>query len=144
MNDNDRTYTLSQLVGRPQRAWVVVLATVGLIAIAVGTLLPILNVNVSPAVAGTWWKYVYAGGAACFLVGKLLSPYTGEHPRIKAPVPYRGVERGIFLCGGIFLFYNGNVTRDSWAFTLAGGALLIFTTIQIPRVVKKELKKSSK
>ena len=56
MNDNDRTYTLSQLVGRPQRAWVVVLATVGLIAIAVGTLLPILNVNVSPAVAGTWWR----------------------------------------------------------------------------------------
>ena len=144
MNDNDRTYTLSQLVGRPQRAWVVVLATVGLIAIAVGTLLPILNVNVSPAVAGTWWKYVYAGGAVCFLIGKLLSPYTGEHPRIKRLFRIEAWSAVFFCVAAFFLFYNGNVTRDSWAFTLAGGALLIFTTIQIPRVVKKELKKSSK
>ncbi len=143
MNDNDRTYTLSQLVGRPQRAWVVVLATVGLIAIAVGTLLPILNVNVSPAVAGTWWKYVYAAGAVLFLAGKLMCPYTGKHPRIRRLYRIESWS-GIFFCvAAFFLFYNGEYTRDSWAFTLAGGVLLVFTTIAIPRVVKKELKNNS-
>ena len=30
--------------------------------------------------------------------------------------------------------------RRSWAFTLAGGVLLVFTTIAIPRVVRRELK----
>ncbi|MDE6527598.1 MAG: hypothetical protein K2L78_00940 [Muribaculaceae bacterium] len=129
-------------MGRPQRTWVVVLATIGLIAIATGTLLPILNVKMSPAAAGTWWKYVYAGGALCFLAGKLLSPYTGEHPRIKRLFRIEAWSAVFFCVAAFFLFYNGNVTRDSWAFTLAGGALLIFTTIQIPRVVRKELNKT--
>lgn len=143
MNDNnDRTYTKAQLFGRPQRTWVVALATIGLIAIAVGTLLPILNVKLSPAAAGTWWKYVYAAGALCFLTGKLLSPYTGEHPRIKRLFRIEAWSAVFFCVAAFFLFYNGNVTRDSWAFTLAGGVLLIFTTIQIPRVVNRELKKT--
>lgn len=143
MNDNnDKTYTMEQLMGRPQRTWLVVLATLGLLAIATGTLLPILNVKISPDVAGTWWKYVYAGGAICFLVAKLLSPYTGEHPRIKRLFRIEAWSALFFCVAAFFLFYNGNVTRDSWAFTLAGGALLIFTTIQIPRVVNRELKKT--
>ena len=37
-----------------------------------------------------------------------------------------------------------NTMRDVWAFTLAGGALLIFTTIAIPRTVSKTLKNQSK
>lgn len=141
---DNKTYTLEQLTGREPRTWVVVLATVGLLAIAAGTLLPILNVHLGPAAAGTWWKYVYAGGALCFLVGKLLSPYTGEHPRIKRLFRIEAWSAVFFCVAAFFLFYNGNVTRDSWAFTLAGGALLILTTIQIPRVVKKELKDSRK
>lgn len=142
MNNNDRIYTLAQLTGCQQPTWAVLLAIIGLIAIAVGTLLPILNVKISPSAAGSWWKYVYAAGALCFLVGKLFSPYTGEHPRIKRLFRIEAWSAVFFCVAAFFLFYNGNVTRDSWAFTLAGGALLIFTTIQIPRVVKKELKKS--
>ena len=88
-----------------------------------------------------WWKYVYAAGAACFLAGKLLSPYTGTHPRIKRLYRIESWSAVFFCVAAFFLFYNGNVSRDSWAFTLAGGALLIFTTIAIPRVANKELKK---
>lgn len=137
----DKKYTLSQLTGRPARTWMVVLSTVGLLAIAVGTLLPVLNVQVGPGAIGVWWKYVYAGGALCFLAGKLLSPYTGEHPRIKRLYRIESWSAVFFCVAAFFLFYNGNVTRDSWAFTLAGGALMIFTTLQIPRVIRKELKK---
>ena len=128
-------------MGKAPRTWCVVLAIVGLLAIAAGTLLPILNVTVAPGAAGMWWKYVYAAGAACFLAGKLLSPYTGTHPRIKRLYRIESWSAVFFCVAAFFLFYNGNVSRDSWAFTLAGGALLIFTTIAIPRVANKELKK---
>ncbi len=128
-------------MGRPPRTWCMALAIVGLLAIAAGTLLPILNVAVAPGAAGTWWKYVYAAGAVCFLAGKLLSPYTGIHPRIKRLYRIESWSAVFFCVAAFFLFYNGNVSRDSWAFTLAGGALLVFTTIAIPRVANKELKK---
>ena len=136
-----KNYTLDELAGRQQPAWAVVMALIGLLAIAAGTLLPILNVQLEPQAVGQWWKYVYAGGAVCFLVGKLLSPYTGEHPRIKRLFRIEAWSAVFFCVAAFFLFYNGNVTRDSWAFTLAGGALLVFTTIAIPRVANKELKK---
>lgn len=137
----DRQYTKEELLGKAPRTWCVFIATVGLLAIAIATLLPILNVTVAPGTAGSWWKYLYAGGAACFLLGKLLSPYTGIHPRIKRLYRIESWS-GVFFCAAaFFLFYNGNVSRDSWAFTLAGGVLLVFTTIAIPRVANKELKK---
>ena len=81
-----------------------------------------------------------AAGAVLFLAGKLMCPYTGKHPRIRRLYRIESWS-GIFFCvAAFFLFYNGEYTRDSWAFTLAGGVLLVFTTIAIPRVVKKELK----
>lgn len=139
----DSRYTLEQLTGKPPRAWVVVLATVGLLAIAVGTLMPILNVQIAPGAAGTWWKYCYAGGALCFLIAKLFTPYTGTHQRIKRLFRIEVWSALFFCAAAFFLFYNGNVSRDSWAFALAGGALLVFTTIQIPRVVRRELKNNN-
>lgn len=140
MTDN-RHYTKEELLGSAPRGWCVALATLGLLAIAVGTLLPILNVAVAPGTAGGWWKYVYAGGAVAFLAGKLMSPYTGVHPRIKRLYRIESWSAVFFCVAAFFLFYNGNVSRDSWAFTLAGGVLLVITTIAIPRVANKELKK---
>lgn len=135
-----KNYTLDELTGHPQPTWAVVIALVGLLAIAVGTLLPILNVQLGPQAIGAWWKYVYAAGAVLFFVGKLLCPYTGKHPRVKRLYRIESWS-GVFFCvAAFFLFYNGAYTRDSWAFTLAGGVLLVFTTIAIPRVIKKELK----
>ena len=135
----EKKYTLAELTGNAPKGWVTLLAIVGLLAIAAGTLLPILNVAVAYGAAGSWWKYVYAAGALCFLVGKLLSPYTGVHPRIKRLYRIESWSAVFFCVAAFFLFYNGNVSRDSWAFTLAGGVLLVFTTIAIPRVIKKEL-----
>ena len=79
----ERKYTLDQMLGPRPAAWKVVMATVGLLAVAVATLMPILNVLITYGAAGTWWKYLFAAGALLFLAGKLLSPYRGEHPRIR-------------------------------------------------------------
>lgn len=140
MTVNSKRYTLEQMQGPAPASWKVLLAVAGLLAIAVGTLLPILNVLVAQGVAGTWWKYVYAAGAVCFLAAKLLTPYKGEHPRIRRLYRIESWSAIFFCVAAFFLFYNGNVSRDSWAFTLAGGVLLVFTTIAIPRVVRRELK----
>lgn len=140
MTVNSKRYTLEQMQGPAPASWKVLLGVMGLLAIAVGTLLPILNVLVAQGMAGTWWKYVYAAGAVCFLAAKLFTPYKGEHPRIGRLYRIESWSAIFFCVAAFFLFYNGNVSRDSWAFTLAGGVLLVFTTIAIPRVVRRELK----
>lgn len=133
-----RVYTLEELQGAAPRPVWVIIATLGLLTIAVGTLLPIFAVKLGPQ-AVTWWKYVYAAGAVCFLIGKLFSPYTGIHPRIKRLYRIEAWSAVFFCVAAFFLFWQADTMRDVWAFTLAGGALLVFTTIAIPRTVRKEL-----
>ena len=137
----EKTYTLDELQGRPPRAIWVIVATLGLITICAGTLLPLLQVKIGPQ-AVAWWKWVYAAGALLYLVGKLFSPYTGSHPRIKRLYRIEAWSAVFFCIAAFFLFYEPNTLRDVWAFTLAGGALLIFTTLAIPHVVRKELRKT--
>lgn len=138
---NEKYYTREELTGREPKAVMTVLGIVGLLGIAVGTMLPMIGVFTSPG-AVAWWKYVYAGGAACFLVSKFFTPYTGSHPRIKRLMRIESWSAIFFCVAAFFIFYNGAVTRDAWAFTLAGGALLIFTSLSIPRTVNKELRRS--
>lgn len=134
----DKKYTLDELQGKPPKTIMVVIATLGLLIIALGTLLPVLAVKYNPA-AVSWWKYVYAAGAVLFLIGKVFSPYTGIHPRIKRLYRIESWSAVFFCVAAFFLFWSNEGTRDVWAFTLAGGALLIFSTIAIPRAVKKAL-----
>lgn len=136
-------YTLEEMQGPEERTWVIVLATLGLMAIAVGTFLPIFNVRLAPG-SVSWWKYVYAGGALCFLAGKLLAPYRGIHPRVMRLYRIEAWAAVFFGVAAFFLFYNGDMTRDSWAFTLAGGVLLVFTTIAIPRTIRRQLKRQGR
>lgn len=139
----ERKYTLDELLGPRPAPWKVVMSTVGLLAVAIATLMPILNVLIAYGAAGTWWKYLFAGGAVLFLAGKLLTPYRGEHPRIRRLYRIESWSAIFFCVAAFFLFYNGSVSRDSWAFTLAGGVLLVFTTIAIPRTVRRELRRDA-
>lgn len=137
----EKKYTLDELTGRPPRTWAVIIALIGLISIAVASLVPVFSVQGGTplSAAGAWWKYLYAAGALLYLIGKLCSPYTGKHIRIRGLFRIEAWSAIFFCVAAFFLFYNGNMTRDSWAFTLAGAALLAFTTIAIPRTVKKIL-----
>lgn len=136
-----KKYTLEELTGRQPAAWAVWLATAGLLAIFAGVLLPLIDLRYFHGTLG-WWKYVFAGGALCFLAAKFFTPYTGTHPRVKRLYRIESWSAIFFCVAAFFLFYSGQTTRDSFAFTLAGGALLIFTTIAIPSTIRKELRRS--
>lgn len=137
-----KTYTLDELTGRQPATWAVVLATGGLLGIFAGVLLPLLDARFFHGALG-WWKYVYAAGALCFLAAKFFTPYTGIHPRVKRLYRIESWSAIFFCVAAFFLFYNGQTTRDSFAFTLAGGALLIFTTIAVPSTIRKELRRGA-
>ncbi len=110
-------------------------ATAGLIVVMVAAALPLLHVAVTAA------RYVYAAGAALVLLGKLFTPVP-EGASLRLKRLYRlDVFCGLFfVTGAVFLFINGAGATDWLAFTLAGGALQIYTSVMIPRMSARESK----
>lgn len=122
---------------RPNPIWEII-ASVGLLAVAIGTLLPILNArSMTYAEMSPLFKYIYGAGAILVLVGRLFSPYTGKVLRIKRL--YRiSVWSALFFCvATFFLFYEPDSTRNWIAFTLAGAAIQIYTSFMIPRTMRR-------
>ena len=77
------------------------------------------------------YPYVYSAGALIVFLSRIVSPKTSDF-RLKRL--YR-VEMwiGIIFCvGAFFLFYPGASLRDWLAFTLAGAALQVYTSLAIP------------
>lgn len=109
------------------------LITIGMLLICAGIIVPFfVGVN------GMAYKILYAAGAVMLLVGRVFTPYRGENMRFKRL--YRIESWGaIFFCvAAFFLFYPpGNNLRDVLAFTLAGGAIQIYTSIMISLRLKK-------
>ncbi len=107
--------------------------TIGMLLIAAGTVMPLLMQDAT----NDLFKYVYGGGAVMLIIGRLFTAYKGDNVRLKRL--YR-IETwsAIFFCVAVFfMFYEGAGTRDWLAFTLAGGAIQIYTSIMIPRTIAK-------
>lgn len=139
MKEKETRYTREDLYGLPPRGWVTAVVTVGLLAIVVATMVPILN----DGFENTWFRYVYAAGAALVLAGRLFSPYTGRHDRMKR-LHRLEAWSGIFFCvAAFFMFYSPRDNRDWLAFTLAGGAVQVIATFLSARVASKVLRKQS-
>ncbi len=137
MKKQENKYTPEELFGRPAKGWLVAVVTLGLLAIVVATLVPLLNHGFDHP----WFRYVYAAGAAVVLLGRLFTPYTGKHPRMKR-LHRLEAWSGIFFCvAAFFMFYDPASNRDWLAFTLAGGAVQVIATFLSARVASKELKK---
>lgn len=110
------------------------LASAGLILIFIGTMLMILKSDMG-------WKYIYGIGALSLIIGRLMTPYKGDIFRVKR---LSRIEfwSAIFFCVAVFfMFYPGAGAPDWLAFTLAGGAIQAYTSIMIPYIESKELKK---
>lgn len=125
------------LFGREPSGVMVALYTVGLLCIGVATLIPILYGNFEHG----WFRYLYAAGAVMVVVGRLFSPYTGKHLRMKRLRRMESWSGIIFCVGAFFLFYDEGNNRDWLAFTMAGAAVQVIATILMTRVASKELKK---
>lgn len=105
-------------------------ATVGLLLVMTGTLMPVLG-------SESFYRWVYAAGAVMVLGCRLFSPYRGDNLRIKRLMRVEAWS-GVFFCVGVFFqWYQGGSMRDWLAFTLAGAAIQIFTSIMIPREARK-------
>ncbi len=102
----------------------------GLLLILLATLVPFFLRNREWAV--DTYKYVYAAGALVLLSARLFSPSADTDMRLRR---LRRIESwsAIFFCvASFFLFYPGAELRDWLAFTLAGAAIQIFTSVAIP------------
>ncbi|MDE7024707.1 MAG: hypothetical protein K2O88_02365 [Paramuribaculum sp.] len=109
------------------------LATVaGLILVMAGTAIPLLQLH------SEIYKYIFSVGAILVVVGRLFMPYTGSSLRIKRLCRLE-VWSGLFFCAAaFFMFWHGAGPTDWIAFTLAGAAIQIYTSIMIPRTRSKE------
>ncbi|MDE6200218.1 MAG: hypothetical protein K2G06_10300 [Muribaculaceae bacterium] len=136
----DRKVSYEDVAG-PKSAPVWTIATsIGLLLIAAGTLLPILNGrNAIYRDMPDTFKYLFTAGAAIVLIARLFNTYKGKILRLKRL--YRiELWSAIFFCAAaFFMFYEKDTTRNWLAFTLAGAAIQIYTSFMIPRTMRKAL-----
>ncbi len=109
------------------------MVTAGMLMIALAIVMPMLWGVANPA-----FRWIYAVGALMLLAGRILGQYKGDNLRLRRLYRIETWSAVFFCVGAFFLFYPpGNNLRDVLAFTLAGGAIQIYTSIMIPRVAKK-------
>lgn len=109
--------------------------TAGMLLIVAGTVIPVFRLE-TPI-----YKYIYAAGALLLLVSRIFTPYKGNNDRLKRLYRIESWSAIFFCVAAFFLFYETTTARDWLAFTLAGGAIQIYTSIMIPRTAAKARKK---
>jgi len=112
--------------------WALWAVNIGLIVIMAGTLLPLLHVWLGSV------RWIYGAGALVHLAGRIAAfRATSRLPlRLKRLHHIEMWAALFFVVATVFMFVT--VSTDWIAFTLAGGALLAYTSIMIPRVAAKE------
>lgn len=131
---NNNGKTPSEVLGRQPRAIWLWIITIAMLLIMTGTILPIFRLD-SQA-----YRYIYAAGAIMLVVGRIFTPYTGSILRLRRLYRIESWSALFFCVAAFFLFYDRSSARDWLAFTLAGGAIQIYTSIMIPIIVKRELR----
>ena len=71
------------------------------------------------------------------LIGRIFSSYKGDNLRLKRLYRIESWSAIFFCVAVFFMFYERAGARDWLAFTLAGGAIQIYTSIMIPRTIAK-------
>lgn len=113
------------------------------ICATIGLLLYMLGLSLPRWLDVEQYRWFVAAGAVILLVARLFAPYHGGDLRLRRLVRIQ-VWAAIFFCAAaIFLFVPGGTMRDFLAFTLAGAALQIFTSIAIPARGRKIIKGES-
>lgn len=110
----------------------------GMILIAIGILLPLISIDIKTA------RWIYAAGALTTLLGRIFTPYKGNSLRVRRLHHIQAWSAIFFCVGAFFMFYPGAGTTDWLAFTLAGGAIVIYSSIMIPLTQSKEAKNHKK
>lgn len=128
----------NDIIGKQPKMIFLWLITIGMLLVAAGTVMPLLMQNCDPQFRDLY-KYIYGAGAAMLLVGRIFTPYKGSNIRLRRLYRIEGWSAIFFCVATFFMFYNsiGTGGNDWLAFTLAGGAIQIYTSIMIPRTIQK-------
>lgn len=112
--------------------------TAGMLLIAAGVLMPLLGYSIEV------YRWIFSAGALITLIGRIMNRYDGNVLRVKRL--YRiEVWSSIFFCAAaFFMFYPYGAGRDWFAFILAGGLILVYTSIMIPRELAKDRNSTKK
>lgn len=137
----EEKFTAEEVVGTPPKKIVIWLSTLGLLTIVVGTLIPLLyGANQAYATLPQFYKYIFGAGALMLFIARAMNRYTGCVMRVRRLIRIELWSAFFFCVATFFLFYQPNQSRDWLAFTLAGAVLRIYTSIAIPRAMRKALK----
>lgn len=118
-------------------------ATIGLLLIAIATAEPLIlqPEALQPGSPIVWYRYLYGAGAAVMLLSRLFTRSTDSDLRLRRLQRIESWSAIFFCVATFFLFYPQAKARDWLAFTLAGAAIMIFTSLMIPinrRKIAKE------
>lgn len=116
-----------------------ILLIVGLLAIVAGVLIPIMTNNPF----GNAFRYVYAAGAGLTLLSNFFEPAAPQSVpiRIKRLMRLESWSSLLFCVAAFFAFYSAPQLRDWLAFTLAGAAVRIYSSIAINIIAAKQTRK---
>lgn len=112
-----------------------VVAPLGLLLVLAATATPFLLMHTPWAVQA--YPFVYGAGALVLLTARLFAVYPCEDMRLKRLHRLEKWSPLVFLAADFLLFYNPTTLRDWLAFTLAGAAIQIYTSLAIPMREKK-------
>lgn len=131
----ENKYTHEEVTGRQPSTIATIAITLGLLLIVAGTFMPIFNY----LQGGGIHRYIYAAGAIILLTARLFTPYSGKVMRVKRLSRIESWSAIFFCVAAFFMFYEPRVARDWLAFTLSGGVIQIYTSIMIPRTMRRAL-----
>lgn len=108
---------------------------IGLLLLAVGVLMPILSGNIQ----GMAFRYVFAAGALLAFAARILAPAPPKSLplRIKRLLRIESWSTVLFCVAAFFTFYDTTQIRDWLAFTLAGAALQVYSSIALSLALRK-------
>lgn len=111
----------------------------GLLAIVAGVLIPIVTDNPF----GNTFRYVYAVGAVLTLLARLFEPKAPKETpiRIKRLMRMEAWSSLLFCVAAFFAFYSAPLLRDWLAFTLAGAAIQIYSSLSISIIAAKQTRR---
>ena len=112
--------------GLTRKTWALIV-NIGLLLVAAGIVMPMFGIQ------QTVYRWVYAAGALISLAGRFGTQYDGPVLRLRRLTRIEMWASVFFCVSAFFMFYPGAAGNDWLAFTIAGGAILIYTSIMIPR-----------
>lgn len=107
--------------------WVV---NIGLIMIAVSLIPPLDRYHMSVM------RWVYASGALMTLVARIMLPPVADNLRARRLQRINVWSSLFFVVGAVMLFWPGAGGQDWLAFTLAGAAITVYTSIITPKACR--------